>query len=829
MFPARAAAPAALWPSAFGDSGRSLQGRVAGPRTSAADAVGYSHLLHVAWRWSLPSSGSSSFYYGAIDAAGAVYFLETGNGAAPHVVHKADGATGATLWTSKPPPVPRYGNFDGNDHLVVDGSESVFVIAGTTVTLADCGWLQALDSADGAQRWWVNGTSAVANAVLSTDGATLYASFANASVSAIDAATGAVRAHWDLSALLPAAPSVAHAMTLVASAAVGADVLIFACLGNFSALSTKAGDVLWHIDDPVAGEFASRAAAPAAGAYAGVFFTSAGGNYMQGAGAAAIDVATGAVVWSRPTTTVIGSTAVPTAQGFEWQLQSLGSGSSMTLNVVSMADGTPLAPAAYFPSYGFSSAPVAAADGACVYIFGSGTINDLSACSLRSFCFDGSAITAEFSAALTGVRAPSRYKLAPGPAPGRLTLWHDAGVIALEAMRLAPPPPPPPPTPRSGEMFGLVFGKSEAACLSGGGDVSVTPAVLLRAKAAPAPPVWKLGARVAALALTGSCGTAAAAPAIDAAGRRAWVLFGCTPPGGPTATYVAELALGAARGTPPTLTSFCTWPASARSGALFFDARVATDAPYFLDARAQFTRAFYTVGVPPLPPGLGGGAAAAQCVRTQIGELQGVAVVPSSSLLAADASDAARGPRLFAASVTDFGIRLIGMTVPGGAPAGDMQLPCDTGLCFDNIRLLAVRNGTVLAGGSASSPPDWPVSTLVQAQRLGAGARTYTGLVSTAAPLFPLVLPAAGAAAVLLADPAAAAGAAWLQTFSTGPTVCTAAADPGLLQSVAIVDDATKPSDSVLVLNATEPACPLPVGQLCYSIVAGHVQAFTEA
>ena len=235
------------------------------------------------------------------------------------------------------------------------------------------------------------------------------------------------------------------------------------------------------------------------------------------------------------------------------------------------------------------------------------------------------------------------------------------------------------------------------------------------------------------------------------------------------------------------------------------------------------------MGVPPLPPGLGGGAAAAQCVRTQIGELQGVAVVPSSSLLAADAADAARGPRLFAASVTDFGIRLIGMTVPGGAPAGDMQLPCDTGLCFDNIRLLAVRNGTVLAGGSASDPLDWPVSTLVQAQRLGAGARTYTGLVSTAAPLFPLVLPAAGAAAVLLADPAAAAGAAWLQTFSTGPTVCTAAADPGLLQSVAIVDDATKPSDSVLVLNATVPACPLPVGQLCYSIVAGHVQAFTEA
>ena len=57
IFPARAAAPAALWPSAFGDSGRSLQGRVAGPRTSAADAVGYSHLLHVAWRWSLRWQG----------------------------------------------------------------------------------------------------------------------------------------------------------------------------------------------------------------------------------------------------------------------------------------------------------------------------------------------------------------------------------------------------------------------------------------------------------------------------------------------------------------------------------------------------------------------------------------------------------------------------------------------------------------------------------------------------------------------------------------------------------------------------------------------------
>ena len=264
---------------------------------------------------------------------------------------------------------------------------------------------------------------------------------------------------------------------------------------------------------------------------------------------------------------------------------------------------------------------------------------------------------------------------------------------------------------------------------------------------------------------------------------------------------------------------------------------MAPDAPYCLDVRAPFDRNFSTVGVPPLPPARrrrgGGGATAAaplQCVRTQIGMLQGgVPVVPSSSLLSADAADAARGPRLFAASVSDFGIRLIGVTVPGGAPAGDAQLPCDTGLCFDNIRLLAVRNGTVLAGGSASNAPDWPVSTLVQAQRLGSGARTYTGLVSAAAPLFPLVLPAAGAAAALLADPAAAgAGAAWLQTFSTGPTVCTAAADPGLLQSVAIVNDAAEPSDSVLVTNVTVPACPLPT-DLCYTIIVGHVQAFTEA
>ncbi len=62
-------------------------------------------------------------------------------------------------------------------------------------------------------------------------------------------------------------------------------------------------------------------------------------------------------------------------QGWMWQLNTLGSGSSSVIALVSLADGSTLAPPAYFPMLGFAAAPVASADGRCLYLFGSGMLD----------------------------------------------------------------------------------------------------------------------------------------------------------------------------------------------------------------------------------------------------------------------------------------------------------------------------------------------------------------------------------------------------------------------------------------------------------------------
>lgn len=152
--------PPALWgQSLLGTPGRSGQGSLNGPVPST-EWAGAAHLVDVKWRWALPRDTASSFFYGGIDASGDVYYSDTGNGAGPTVVYKIRGDTGVTNWKSDQLPRPTYGNFYGNDHLIVGPGRDpgIFVVAGTTYTLADCAWVTRLDAKTGAPTWWINGT-----------------------------------------------------------------------------------------------------------------------------------------------------------------------------------------------------------------------------------------------------------------------------------------------------------------------------------------------------------------------------------------------------------------------------------------------------------------------------------------------------------------------------------------------------------------------------------------------------------------------------------------------------------------------------------------------
>ena len=119
-----------------------------------------------------------------------IYYLRRDNGAGKHVVYKLSGADGSLLWSSQPIAAPRYASFFGEDHLIVGpGAEApaVFVIAGQTWSLDDCTWVARLDGGTGERQWWLNGTSAITDAVLSSDGARLYTLYINGSVAQVDA------------------------------------------------------------------------------------------------------------------------------------------------------------------------------------------------------------------------------------------------------------------------------------------------------------------------------------------------------------------------------------------------------------------------------------------------------------------------------------------------------------------------------------------------------------------------------------------------------------------------------------------------------------------
>jgi hypothetical protein len=694
----------------------------------------------------------------------------------------------------------------------------VYVIVHLFVVTWYC--TQALDASTGAQLWWFNGTASIINAILSTTGDIVFLSLYNGTITCLDAATGAIRDQWDMSHVLTSSDS--YTMSLVPTNSSIGDVLVLGSLGFYTGISAQDGVVLWHVADPVKGEITSRPATPRTGSsFTGHVFLSSGGNYQQGAGYSAIQAVDGTTLWSKLTDNVIGSTGLPTTQGWFWQLNTLGSGPYATVTLVAMQDGASLARPVYFQSPGFTSNPVVSADGACMYLFASGTIDTQKECTLWSFCYDGNGtIATEFSALLTGINAPDRYQLALGPAAGQLTVWHDAGVLVVEAMVLQPVASPPHvfPSVATGEIVALIFGKSNQDCLSGGGNVSITPAVLAPS-GAQQQPAWTLGQPFTGFRASGQCNTGGQ-PAVDVNQRRAWVILSCSSAAQPATTLIAQLDLGATRGTPPKVVGLCSWAARSRFGPFFFDAAVTRAGPWFLDASAPWNRTFYEITVPGWT--LAYEVSLPACSSTPIGVLSGAVPVLYSNMVFAG-----HGNVLVASSRQDWGMRIVKMSVPAGQPLSDETLPCDIGLCLDHIAAVLVPDAsTALVLGFSPFYADWPTSTLGQVLSLNTQpeASTWTGMVSQQYPTFPVVL-SATAAPVALASPLGVDPTVWwVQNFNAGPRACTGSTTFALLQSVAMVGSATV--DAVLMVNASIPACPLPTGQLCFAMAVAHVEVF---
>ena len=548
----------AIWAhSAWGDGGRSGQARVDGPRTTASMTNNnnwLTHLVKVRWRWqhSSSSSPSISFYYGAVDASGFIYYLDTGNGAGAHTVYKLDSSTGSLVWTSDPLPVPRYANYYGNEHLIVSPGDNVadaafiIVVVGTTYTLADCASIARFDSATGNRDWWINGTATVYNSALSGDGSVLYLHFYNATVVAVDSKRGTVTHAWDLAASGVLAIGIAYSMSLVEGVVGAPPVLVFSAIGNFTAVDTATGERVWVISDPVEGEFASRPATPLGSS---TVFASAGGNYLQGQGYSAIDAATGDTVWAFNTSGTLTSVALPVTQDRVWRFDRISSSNALT--VLYANNGSRVMPQAYLSrelNFNFAASPVTSASGDCIYMFGSGSDDVQARCALASYCITISdtgapAVVRELSARISGVNAPGRYRFVLGPHDGQVTVWHDAGVFVVEALIPEDPPLPPAPQAGVGEVVALVFAKVDSECLSSATAVMLVPAVL-RAPNDGDISDWVLGDTVD-VGLTGQCSVSGTA-ALDKGGRRAWVLFVCTDhlPCGTSTHRIASAATG---------------------------------------------------------------------------------------------------------------------------------------------------------------------------------------------------------------------------------------------------------------------------------------------
>jgi hypothetical protein len=125
--------------------------------------------------------------------------------------------------------------------------------------------------------------------------------------------------------------------------------------------------------------------------------------------------------------------------------------------------------------------------------------------------------------------------------------------------------------------------------------------------------------------------------------------------------------------------------------------------PWYFDAYGQTTRAFITLAVPSLP-GSSGALFPPYCVAKTIGQVRGAPLFPSPANFAVDdggtSAPLATNPVVYAAAVTGWGIRILGVSVPAGRLVLDLTLPCDTGVCADSLSFLAVRNGTAVTGGA---------------------------------------------------------------------------------------------------------------------------------
>lgn len=105
------------------------------------------------------------------------------------------------------------------------------------------------------------------------------------------------------------------------------------------------------------------------------------------------------------------------------------------------------------------------------------------------------------------------------------------------------------------------------------------------------------------------------------------------------------------------------------------------------------------------------------------------------------------------------------------------------------------------------------------------GPNTFTGLITSASPIFPFPYPSV-VAAMPSPDSDAVGTQKWLQGFATGARACILPNTTTLLQSVAVVG--LGGSDWALVANATVRECALPIGgnMSCFSQGIIHVEPF---
>ena len=141
-------------------------------------------------------------------------------------------------------------------------------------------------------------------------------------------------------------------------------------------------------------------------------------------------------------TTLISASRYPVRQGHTWVFALTSSGDTQLL-CLNSTDGSTLL-TGYIPKYVYGvtwSSPLAlSSDGMCGYFVGETHDCDVCARVARvfGFCWDtsqppGRQFVLMYSGVWPPLTVPDQRRIAIGPLPGQITVWHAWGVVVLEA------------------------------------------------------------------------------------------------------------------------------------------------------------------------------------------------------------------------------------------------------------------------------------------------------------------------------------------------------------------------------------------------------------